>query len=100
MDNNKIVEVEPSLDVLITNSIELIQYASPLVARQINMVQIMTYYSLGKWIVEVQQEGRERAKYGQKVIKTLSDTLTEKFERGFSKTNLRFFRRFYLNYED
>ena len=45
----------------------------------------MTYYSLGKWIVEVQQEGQERAQYGKKVIKALSDHLTEKFGRGFSK---------------
>ena len=60
----------------------------------------MTYYSLGKWIVEVQQEGQERAQYGKKVIKALSDHLTEKRGRGFSKTNLEFFRRLYLNYED
>lgn len=63
-------------------------------------MQLMTYYSLGKWIVEVQQEGQERAQYGKKVIKALSDHLTEKFGRGFSKANLEFFRRFYLNYED
>ncbi len=30
----------------------------------------------------------------------MSDHLTEKFGRGFSKANLEFFRRFYLNYED
>lgn len=92
MDNkNEIVEVDQSLDVLIINSIELIQYARQLVARQVNKVQLMTYYLLGKWIVEVQQEGQERqerAQYGQKVIKTLSDSLTKKFGKGFLKANL------------
>ena len=101
MDNkNEMIEANQSLDTLIANSIDLIQYARQLVAKQVNLVQLMTYYSLGKWIVEVQQEGQERAQYGKKVIKALSDHLTEKFGRGFSKTNLEFFRRFYLNYED
>lgn len=101
MDNkNEMIETNQSLDILIANSIDLIQYARQLVAKQVNLVQLMTYYSLGKWIVEVQQEGQERAQYGKKVIKALSDHLTEKFGRGFSKANLEFFRRFYLNYED
>lgn len=101
MDNkNEMIEANQSLDTLIANSIDLIQYARQLVAKQVNLVQLMTYYSLGKWIVEVQQEGQERAQYGKKVIKALSDHLTEKFGRGFSKANLEFFRRFYLNYED
>ena len=101
MDNkNEMMETDQTLDVLIQNSIELIQYARQLTEKQVNMVQLMTYYSLGKWIVEVQQEGQERAKYGHKVIKTLSGSLTEKFGRGFSKANLEFFRRFYLNYKD
>lgn len=101
MDNkNEMIEANQSLDTLIAKSIDLIQYARQLVAKQVNLVQLMTYYSLGKWIVEVQQEGQERAQYGKKVIKALSDHLTEKFGRGFSKANLEFFRRFYLNYED
>lgn len=54
MDNkNEMVEIEQSLDTLITNAIELIQYARQLVAKQVNLVQLMTYYSFGKWIVEV-----------------------------------------------
>ena len=101
MDNKKeMIKTNQSLDILFVNSIDLIQYTRQLVVKQVNLVQLMTYYSLGKWIVEVQQEGKERAQYGKKVIKALSDRLTEKFGRGFSKANLEFFRRFYLNYED
>lgn len=43
--------------MLIEESIELIQYARQITAKQINLVQLMTYYSLGKWSVEEQQEG-------------------------------------------
>ncbi len=60
----------------------------------------MTDYALGKWIVEYQQNGETRAQYGKKVIKLLSASLTEKYGKGFSKTNLEYARRFYLVYEN
>ena len=43
------------IDALCRNSIELIQYARKVTARQINLVQLMTYYAIGRWIVEEQQ---------------------------------------------
>ncbi|MBO4414573.1 MAG: DUF1016 family protein, partial [Lachnospiraceae bacterium] len=52
------------------------------------------------WIVEVQQEGNDRAKYGDRVIDRLSETLTEEFGRGFSRENLRNARKFYQVYQD
>ena len=101
MENkNDIMQSDQALDSLIINSIELIQYARQLAAKQVNLVQLMTYYSLGRWIVEVQQEGQERAQYGKKVIKTLSEHLTEKFGRGFSEINLEYARKFYMTYTD
>ena len=42
-----------------------------------NIIQLMTYYSLGKWIVDVQQGGKERAEYGKQIIKKLSDRISE-----------------------
>lgn len=101
MENkNDIIQSDQALDSLITNSIELIQYARQIVAKQVNLIQLMTYYSLGRWIVEVQQEGQERAQYGKKVIRTLSEHLTERFGRGFSETNLEYARKFYTTYAD
>ena len=89
-----------SLDMLIVDFIELIQYARQITAKQVNLVQLMTYYSLGKWIVEEQQGGKERAKYGKQVLKKLSESLTKEFGRGFSETNLEYARKFYLTYAD
>ena len=56
----------------------------------------MTFYSIGKWIVEEQQQGESRAKYGQRVIKRLSEALTEQYGRGFSVDTLEDARRFFL----
>ena len=41
-----------NMDKLCQNSIELIKYARNITAKQVNNVQIMTYYSLGRWSVE------------------------------------------------
>ena len=56
------------MDVLCRNSIDLVQYARRIAARQVNLVQLLTFYSLGRWIVEEQQHGERRARYGQQVI--------------------------------
>lgn len=73
---------------------------SPEYSEHVNIVQIMTYYSLGRWIVETQQMGEKRAKYGSKVIKTLLEKLQEEFGKGFSEDTLKNARKFYLTYKE
>lgn len=92
--------LSPEMTVLCQNAIDLIQYARKVAAKQVNLVQLMTYYSLGRWIVEEQQQGENRAQYGKKVIKNLSAALTEQFGRGFSADTLENARKFYLNYQE
>lgn len=88
------------IDELCKNSIELVEYARRIAAKQINIIQLMTFYSIGKWIVEVEQQGQSRAKYGKQVLKKLSETMTEHFGRGFSVDNLENMRKFYIAYKD
>ena len=85
---------EESLDELCQNSIELVEHARRMAEKQINLVQLMTFYSIGRWIVEVQQRGESRAQYGQQVIKKLSDAMIEKFGRGFSVIHLKMQKNF------
>lgn len=89
-----------NLNALCCNSIELIRHARKIAANQVNLVQLMTYYVLGYWIVEEQQAGKNRAGYGKKVIKILSDVLNAEFGKGFSVDTLENARKFYLNYHD
>lgn len=39
------------------------------------MIQLLTYYAIGKWIVDVQQRGELRARYGSQIIKRLSEAM-------------------------
>lgn len=95
-----IIETEANIDKLYLNTVDLIQYARGLAVKQVNFIQLMTYYSIGKWIVEEQQEGSSRAKYGQQVINHLSEKLLHEFGRGFSGDTLKNARKFYLIYKD
>jgi len=66
----------------------------------INTAIIETYWLIGKRIVEEEQNGKQRAEYGQEIITTLSKELKSEFGTGFSERILRDFRRFYLCFKD
>lgn len=101
MENKVDVSISATnIDKLYLNTVDLIQYARSLAVKQVNFIQLMTYYSIGRWIVEEQQEGNIRAKYGQQVIKNLSEKLLNEFGRGFSGDTLKNARKFYLIYKD
>ncbi len=66
----------------------------------INSSMVKAYWALGKRIVEEEQEGKERASYGDGLLKELSISLTTEFGKGFSYANLKNFRQFYLIFPD
>ncbi len=53
------------------------------------------YWNIGRLLIEA-QGGRERAKYGNQLIKEWSTKYTEQYGKGYDATNLRKFRQFYL----
>jgi len=59
----------------------------------------VTYFEIGRIIVENKQGGQERAEYGQNLMKNLSEFLTEKFKKGFSLSNLKNVKQFYNTYK-
>jgi predicted nuclease of restriction endonuclease-like (RecB) superfamily len=61
---------------------------------------VRTNFEIGRLIVEHEQQGAQRAEYGKLVLKTLADRLTAEFGRGFSKSNLEYMRRFFLEYRN
>lgn len=102
MANELIPEDSVKLPIndLCRNSIELVEYARSIAARQINLVQLMTFYAIGRWIVEVEQQGESRAKYGRQIVKNLSEAMNTQFGRGFSVDTLENARKFYQTYQD
>jgi len=68
------------------------------IIRAINAEIVITYWTIGKYIVEHEQRGKERAEYGSELMSILSRELSSKFGKGFSQRNLRDMRRMYLAY--
>jgi len=89
-----------ALAPLVTELRGLIQSARHAVATTVNTLQVMTNFEIGRRIVEHEQKGAERAEYGDLLMRTLAEQLTAEFGRGFSKRNLDYMRRFYLDYAD
>lgn len=77
---------------------QLLYIARTKTYKAINSVMVETYWKIGQRIVEEEQKGESRAKYGSKLIENLSKYLTEIFGRGFSEANLQNMRNFYLVY--
>lgn len=78
--------------------VELLQSARNKVVSTINQTMVLTYFEIGRKIVEEEQGGKKRADYGKKVIKELSKVLTKEFGKGFSERNIEQMRQFYLVY--
>ncbi|MFZ2356459.1 MAG: PDDEXK nuclease domain-containing protein [Candidatus Omnitrophota bacterium] len=78
---------------------ELILSARSAVVRNINAVQVVTSFEIGRRIVEHEQKGSNRAAYGKQILKELSKQLFNEFGAGFSERNLRNMRKFYLVYQ-
>lgn len=85
---------------LYEKSKKLIDNARNSMGQMANTITVLTSFLLGQYIVEQEQQGSERAKYGAKVLDSLSAYLTEEYGRGFSRSNVAGMRQFYMAFKD
>lgn len=90
------IEIKKDVYVEISN---LLKEARKNIVSNINTTMTKTYFLIGKRIVEEEQNGNERAEYGENLIKNLSKRLIEEFGKGFSVTNLKQMKSFYIAYK-
>ncbi|WP_294229095.1 PDDEXK nuclease domain-containing protein [uncultured Chryseobacterium sp.] len=83
---------------LLQNISALLENARNKVVVAVNQTIVLTYFEVGRMIVEDDQHGESRAEYGKAVLKDLSLHLTKRFGKGFSQRNLEQMRQFYLSY--
>jgi predicted nuclease of restriction endonuclease-like (RecB) superfamily len=89
-----------SLSPLIEQVRTLVQSARRTAAANINRLQVLTNFGIGRLIVEHEQQGENRAAYGKETLKHLAVTLTAEFGRGFSERNLEYMRKFFLIWKE
>lgn len=84
---------------LIDSINQLLQQGRQQAAIAVNYHIVHTYWEIGRYIVEYEQKGELKQEYGTKLIDILSTDLSNKFGKGFSRSNLFNFRKFYLLFE-
>ena len=68
--------------------------------QSVNMISIMTYWNVGKRIVEEEQQGETRAEYGTYLMKGLAEIFQPLYGSSYSLRNLQYMRQFYLSFRD
>lgn len=85
---------------LITDLASLIEQGRKAAVRYVNTALVTTYWLIGRRIVEYEQKGKERAEYGERLLKKLSADLAPRFGKGFTERNLEHMRQFYIVYPE
>lgn len=92
--------MRPEGKKLFDRVVSILEQARSNVVRAVNNNMVIAYWLIGREVVQQIQGGDERAEYGKQVIEQLSAELNNKYGRGFSTTNLRYFRTFHTTYSD
>lgn len=79
---------------------EILVNAKNKVYQTINTTMTQTYFEIGRRIVEEEQGGENRAKYGKALLKNLSIELSKEFGKGYSVDNLENMRKFFLAFSN
>lgn len=89
MINNELIidEIRAIIEASRSNAIKAVDHT-----------RVMMYWQIGKRIFEEEQGGEDRAEYGARLIKFLSEKLQPQFGRGFSPRNLSLFRQFFRGF--
>jgi len=86
-------------DRLVNEIGSLLADARSQVASSVNTILVKTYWAIGRHIVEYEQNGAERADYGTNLLNRLSKDLTQRYGKGFSRSNILYMRKLYLNFQ-
>lgn len=98
-DHESIPAVPEGYGHLVTGISELIEKHRRQAVRSVNSILSRAYWEIGRRIVEFEQSGEERARYGEVLLVMLAQDLSTRYGRGFSKSNIFNMRAFYLGWE-
>lgn len=99
MEVNKKINFDKSDYSQLINKIgDLLDSGRKKAAQSVNTILLQTYWVVGRYIVEFEQSGNEKAEYGSFLFERLSKDLTRLYGKGFSRSNLLYMRKLYLTF--
>jgi predicted nuclease of restriction endonuclease-like (RecB) superfamily len=90
----------PDAGALSERIVGILEHARARVVRSVNSEMVLAYWQIGREIVQCRQGGAARAEYGDQLLEALSSELQKRVGRGYSASNLGYFRLFYQRYAD
>ncbi|MBR6471736.1 MAG: DUF1016 family protein [Victivallales bacterium] len=86
----------PTYDTLVSAIESLVMEARAGLKAAMNAIMLQTYWRTGEYIVEYEQNGSDRAVYGEGLMRRLARDLSLRLGRGFSHSNLIYMRKLYV----
>ena len=97
MENNVLTNInDAAYQKLIDNITALWSESKAKAITAVNTELLEANWQTGKYIVEFELKGKDRAEYGKHLLMNLSKDLTIRNGKGFNRTNLTYMRKFYL----
>ena len=87
-------------DDLVGDVSSIIESSQNLAFRSVNVILVLRNWLLGKRIHDEEMKGADRAEYGKEIMKNLSESLSAKFGKGYTKRSLYKFQQFYKYFPD
>ena len=95
-NNTAVLFSDAELSALADKIVLVVEEGKQALAISINETIKTTYWNIGRYIVEFEQEGNARAKYGTALLSNLAKILRARIGRGYSRPNLNNMRKYYL----
>jgi len=93
------VAIEKNYTQLVGQIGNLLSIGREKAACSVNSILVQTYWEIGRYIVEFEQNGNEKAEYGTALFERLSKDLTIAYGKGFGRSNLLYMRKLYLTFQ-
>lgn len=87
-------------DNCVTDIKTIIEQGRQAAYSSVNLVMINTYWNVGRRIVEEEQNGSDRAEYGDFLVKRIAEELSKDYGSNFNYRNICYYRKFYLSFSD
>ncbi|MEE3493972.1 MAG: PDDEXK nuclease domain-containing protein [Butyrivibrio sp.] len=96
--NHEIIDTNKDYEELLLKVGTTLEKGRSRVAAALKTIMVDTYWEIGRDIVEYEQDGHEKAEYGSEVLSRLSQDLTNRYGKGFSRSNVVYMRKLYNVY--
>lgn len=90
---------DSSYQKLIIQIGDLLHQGRQQATQAVNHILVQTYWQIGRYIVEFEQNGNTKAEYGSELLDKLAQDLKRQYGKGFSRSNLIYMRKFYLSFK-